>query len=44
MQSLSGTGVMRLAAEFLYQFYNKRELSTAVYISDPNWGKSFYNQ
>ena len=38
VQSISGTGALRLAAEFLYRFYNKRETSTAVYVADPTWG------
>jgi len=38
VQSLSGSGALRLGAEFLYKFYNKREQSTAVYVSDPTWG------
>jgi len=32
VQALSGTGALRLAAEFLKKFYNK-----TVYISDPTW-------
>uniref|UniRef100_H2YRC9 Aspartate aminotransferase n=1 Tax=Ciona savignyi TaxID=51511 RepID=H2YRC9_CIOSA len=38
VQSISGTGALRLAAEFLFRFYNKREKSTAVYVSSPTWG------
>lgn len=38
VQSLSGSGALRLGAEFLKKFYNQREDSTAVYVSDPTWG------
>ncbi|CAK8685613.1 unnamed protein product [Clavelina lepadiformis] len=38
VQSLSGTGALRLAAEFLARFYNKRESCNPVYVSDPTWG------
>nr|XP_026691266.1 aspartate aminotransferase, cytoplasmic-like [Ciona intestinalis] len=38
VQSISGTGALRLAAEFLYRYYNKREKSTPVYVSSPTWG------
>ncbi|XP_078488641.1 aspartate aminotransferase, cytoplasmic-like [Ciona intestinalis] len=38
VQSISGTGALRLAAEFLFRFYNKREKSTPVYVSSPTWG------
>ena len=42
VQSLSGSGALRLGAEFLNKFYNQREDSTAVYVSDPSWGKKQY--
>jgi len=38
VQTLSGTGSLRLGAEFLKRFYNKKEASTPVYVSDPTWG------
>lgn len=36
-QSLSGTGALRLAADFLAKFVHKSK-KTHVYISDPTWG------
>ena len=34
VQSLSGTGALRIAAEFIAMYTNKPK----VYISDPSWG------
>mmetsp|Transcript_42043 Transcript_42043/g.50958 ORF Transcript_42043/g.50958 Transcript_42043/m.50958 type:complete len:427 (+) Transcript_42043:112-1392(+) len=35
VQSLSGTGALRIAGEFLAKFYKK---GTAIYLPDPTWG------
>eukprot|EP01089_Gocevia_fonbrunei_P020182 TRINITY_DN7440_c0_g1_i1.p1 TRINITY_DN7440_c0_g1~~TRINITY_DN7440_c0_g1_i1.p1 ORF type:complete len:408 (-),score=97.03 TRINITY_DN7440_c0_g1_i1:79-1302(-) len=39
VQSLSGTGALRLGAAFLHQFLPKE--NHVVYISDPTWGNHF---
>lgn len=38
VQALSGTGALRLAAEFLKRFYNVHVKSTVVAYPDPTWG------
>lgn len=38
VQALSGTGALRLAAEFLRRYYNPHDASTRVYVPDPTWG------
>lgn len=40
VQSLSGTGALRLGAEFLYHKLGRK----IVYYSDPTWGKFFFPQ
>ena len=35
MQSVSGVGAMRLAADFLFKFYNKQTSITTVLVSEP---------
>lgn len=39
VQALGGTGALRIAGEFLKRFYNKREISTPVFVSNPTWGR-----
>jgi len=37
VQTISGTGALRMAAEFLVRYHHQRE-NTAVYVSEPTWG------
>lgn len=40
VQSLGGTGALRIGAEFLRRWYNgTNNTATPIYISDPSWGK-----
>jgi len=41
VQSLSGTGALRLAAHFLERFPLNGKTKPTVYISDPTWGNHF---
>jgi len=41
VQCISGTGALCIGLEFLKKYYNKREASTAVYVSDPTWGNHY---
>lgn len=38
VQALSGTGALRIAAEFLKRFYRVHDSSTVVCYPDPTWG------
>lgn len=37
-QSISGTGALRLGADFLDRFYNREGLCRTVYLPTPTWG------
>lgn len=40
MQSLGGTGALRIGAEFLARWYNgTNNKDTPVYVSSPTWGE-----
>nr|CAB3250406.1 aspartate aminotransferase, cytoplasmic-like [Phallusia mammillata] len=41
IQSLGGTGALRIAAEFLKRFYNQRETCMPVFVSDPTWANHY---
>lgn len=42
VQSLGGTGALRIGAEFLARWYNgTNNKDTPVYVSSPTWGESF---
>lgn len=42
VQSLGGTGALRIGAEFLAKWYNgTNNKDTPVYVSTPTWGESF---
>lgn len=41
VQSLGGTGALRIGAEFLARWYNgTNNKDTPVYVSSPTWGES----
>lgn len=40
VQSLGGTGALRMGAEFLRRWYNGvNNMATPVYVSAPTWGQ-----
>jgi len=41
VQCLSGTGALAIGAEFLRKYYNNREKSTPIYVSNPTWGNHY---